>query len=375
MFEKIHENTVTFLAPKIIDKVSRELTVFYNPIMKLNRDLSVLLLNSINRKDLLLADPMGGTGIRMLRFLTEVNEEVIATLAINDHDSDAVSLIDKNSAQLPDDLRKKLTITQKDANLFLLESKGFDYIDIDPFGSPNPFLDAAIKRISRKGILAVTATDTAALSGTYPQSCIRKYDAKPLRGPLQHEIGLRILIRKVQTIGAMYDKALVPILSLSKDHYMRVFFECKKGKTKVDELHHHNYFVFCNKCTNFFVSKYNNHTCCDTPMEFAGQLYVGQLYSQERLTAMIEKTLDEPLRQLLTLMLNESKSDQVGFYDIHHIAKKHQTGFVPKFDQLFDELNKKGYNASRTHVSLYGIKTTCPFNSLVEIIKELKNKN
>ncbi|MCU0373510.1 MAG: ATP-binding protein, partial [Ignavibacteria bacterium] len=42
---------------------------------------------------------------------------------------------------------------------------GFDYIDIDPFGSPCPFLDAAIKRLSRGGILAVTATDTSALAG------------------------------------------------------------------------------------------------------------------------------------------------------------------------------------------------------------------
>ena len=37
----------------------------------------------------------------------------------------------------------------------------FDYIDIDPFGSPNPFLAAAIGRITRNGIVAVTATDTA----------------------------------------------------------------------------------------------------------------------------------------------------------------------------------------------------------------------
>ena len=45
--------------------------------------------------------------------------------------------------------------------LAILHSKGFDYIDLDPFGSPNIFLDSAVKRLGRNGILAVTATDTA----------------------------------------------------------------------------------------------------------------------------------------------------------------------------------------------------------------------
>ena len=43
-----------------------------------------------------------------------------------------------------------------------------------------------------------------------------------------HEIGLRILIRRVQLAGSVYDKALIPILSYSKEHYMRVFFKCEK---------------------------------------------------------------------------------------------------------------------------------------------------
>ena len=56
-----------------------------------------------------------------------------------------------------------------------LESAGFDYIEIDPFGSPTDFLESSIVRLSRRGILAVTATDTAPLCGTYPNTCKRKY--------------------------------------------------------------------------------------------------------------------------------------------------------------------------------------------------------
>ena len=87
-------------------------------------------------------------------------------------------------------------------------------------------LDSAIKRISRNGILAVTNTDTAALTGTYPKACIRKYWSMPKRDYMMHETGLRILIRKVQLVGMQYEKALYPIFSYFKDHYFRIFFQC-----------------------------------------------------------------------------------------------------------------------------------------------------
>jgi len=127
---------------------------------------------------------------------------------------------------------KKIIIKNQDANLFLLNSTGFDYIDIDPFGTPNPFLDSAVKRISRDGILAVTSTDTAALTGTYPKATLRKYWAYSKKDEMMHETGLRILIRKIQLIAAQYDKALVPIFSYFKDHYYRIFFNSVKGKKR-----------------------------------------------------------------------------------------------------------------------------------------------
>ena len=42
-------------------------------------------------------------------------------------------------------------------------SQGWHWIDIDPFGSPVPFLDTAIQALARRGVLEVSATDTAAL--------------------------------------------------------------------------------------------------------------------------------------------------------------------------------------------------------------------
>ncbi|MCH8014668.1 MAG: hypothetical protein IH823_07840 [Candidatus Dadabacteria bacterium] len=142
----------------------------------------------------------------------------------------------KNNLQLNKINNNKIKIYNKDANLFLLNSNGFDYIDIDPFGSSNSYLEAAIKRISRNGILAVTNTDTAALTGTYPKACVRKYWSMPKRDYMMHETGLRILIRKVQLVAMQYEKALFPIFSYFKDHYFRIFFQCSKGKKLCDEI-------------------------------------------------------------------------------------------------------------------------------------------
>ena len=227
------------------EKISKEMEVFYNPVMKLNRDISVLLLNSIDKNDLQIADPLAATGIRSIRLLKELNKNKIKRICINDFNKDSVKLIKHNLElnKIKLENNKKIIIKNEDANLFLLNSQGFDYIDIDPFGCPNYFLDAACKRLSREGILAVTATDTSALCGTFPKACMRKYWAVPKKDAIMHETGLRILIRKIQMIAAQYDKALAPLFSYSKEHYMRVFLANDKGKSKVDGiLKQHNYF-------------------------------------------------------------------------------------------------------------------------------------
>ena len=142
-------------------KISRKLEVFYNPVMKLNRDISIHLLNSVPDEEMQIADPLAGSGVRGIRFLKELKKNKIKNITFNDY---------KTSNYIRENLElnkiKNIEIYGKDANLFLHESTGFDYIDIDPFGTPNPFLDSSILRLSRKGILALTATDTSALSGS-----------------------------------------------------------------------------------------------------------------------------------------------------------------------------------------------------------------
>lgn len=51
------------------------------------------------------------------------------------------------------------------------QHKRFTAIDLDPYGGPNKFLDAAIQSIEEGGLLLVTATDMAVLAGNTPEAC------------------------------------------------------------------------------------------------------------------------------------------------------------------------------------------------------------
>lgn len=324
-------------------KISRKMPVFYNKIMKKNRDISILLLKALKIRDMVVADPLAGSGIRAIRFMLELDN--VREIHVNDYADNSIQAIRENLERngLGNDSRIK--ISQTEANIFLMRTKGFHYIDIDPFGSPNPFLDAAAKKIARNGIMAVTATDTSALCGTYPRACKRKYWAVPKRDELMHETGLRILIRKVQLVGAQYDKALIPVLSYSSDHYTRVFFASRKGKSRVDKmLAEHNMFNNC------------------------GPMWTGNMWDSKLVRKMIRINDDKILDKFLTIIYEESRIGAAGFYNLHAFCKRHNLR-LKKTDEIKKEIIDNGYSVSGTHFTPLGIRSDIPEEELVRILQ------
>lgn len=368
MYEIVREGKAVIKIKKA-DKISREMEVFYNPVMKLNRDISILLLNSIDGENMQIALPLAGSGIRGIRFLKELIKGKIKSINFNDYSIKAVNSI-KNDLKLNKINQKKIKIYNEDANLFLLNSSGFDYIDIDPFGSSNSYLEAAIKRISRNGILAVTNTDTAALTGTYPKACVRKYWSMPKRDYMMHETGLRILIRKIQLIGMQYEKALFPVFSYFKEHYFRVFFQCIKGKKLCDEV----------------AAKHGM-------FNGAGPLWLGDLWDGKLANRMYSTLLksyngkkdtlnktnndkniimrnNNELLKFLKIIKDESKINAVGFYDLHNIAKKRKLKTMTRKDDIIKKIKKKSFRASNTHFCGTGIRSNIPYTRLSRLLKE-----
>ena len=324
----------------IEEKISKKLPVFYNPVMKLNRDISVLLLEAVDNENMQIGLPLSASGIRGIRFLKELGKKKIKIVKFNDIDKKSIKIL-KDNLKL-NKIKNKVEVYNEDANMFMLQHPGFDYIDIDPYGSPNVFLDSAVKRLSRHGILAVTATDTGCLAGTFVNACIRKYWAKPLKDERMHETGLRILIRKVQLIGADHDKALTPIYSYYKDHYFRIFFRCEKGKQKVDLLlKQHGMF---NK---------------------AGPLWLGSLFDS-KISSKIAKQSDE---KFLKIIEKEAKIPVIGFYSIPKTCKKHKLKMI-KQEEIVKRIKKKGYKVAETHFADNSLRSDIDEKKLVQVLKK-----
>ena len=60
-----------------------------------------------------------------------------------------------------------VTSSHSDATMVMYNNRKkedrFDVVDLDPYGSPTPFLDGAVQAVSEGGLLCVTCTDLAVL--------------------------------------------------------------------------------------------------------------------------------------------------------------------------------------------------------------------
>lgn len=325
----------------------RKMEVFYNPIMSLNRDLSVLLLCSLKKMGHRIENvslPTCGSGVRGIRFLKDIKG---IKVYFNDLNKKALMNVKINLKlnKLTKIFNKNYKISNLDANLFFLRNK-FDYVDIDPFGSPNPFLQNAILSLTHKGILAVTATDTAAFCGTYPQAAMRKYFSKVKRTPYMHEFGLRILIKHVIEIAAQYEIAMHPIFYHSSDHYFRVYFIKYKSKSKTLEL--------INELKNVEIDENNLFKIKLLGQSYTiGPMYVGKFKRYQGLLEEMNRNKDLLNLSKKTIKLFDiiyHEYDNFGFYNLHDISKNRVIN-PPSIKEVL-----KNVDATRTHFAQNSLK-------------------
>jgi tRNA (guanine26-N2/guanine27-N2)-dimethyltransferase len=338
---------------------SKDELPFYNPSMELNRDLSILvcqwLINNY-KKHLKVLDGLAASGIRGIRFANEVLGDFDIT--INDWNPSAYELIKKNIYNLK---LKNIEAINKNLNSLLSENK-FDYIDIDPFGSPVYFIDSAMRSICNDGIIACTATDTATLCGTYPKVCYRRYGAIPLHSIVMKEIGLRILIGFICREAAKYNKGIRPLISYSTDHYFRIYIQIINGTSRANNSMK-NYSII--KSKNLFTSKNENVDI--------GPLWTGKLQDKKVLaeirTMVFENKLNTKNDLWMLLDLLEEEADApIFFYTTDKLASLFKKS-PPKMKTIFDILQKKGYSIYRTHFSSTGFKTNAPKSEIEKVYK------
>ncbi|KAA3672348.1 tRNA (guanine26-N2/guanine27-N2)-dimethyltransferase [Paragonimus westermani] len=248
--------------------------VFYNKVQQFNRDITVAVLQHfqlfhqrewvkrIEKRHLQTADSsatpasyeglrileaLAATGIRAIRFALEVPN--ISEVIANDLDPKAVELIHANV--ILNSVSDHVSVTCGDAIALMHNHKEFscrfNVIDIDPYGTASPYLDAAIQCLHDGGLLCVTSTDMAVLCGSTPGTSMGKYGGIAVKNGAIQETGIRMLLHAIQSAASRHSRVIEPLLSLSIDFYARVFVRIwtSAGSVKAIAAKH----AICFTCT------------------------------------------------------------------------------------------------------------------------------
>ena len=186
-------------------------------------------------------DALSATGLRALRYAREI--PMVTSITANDLSATATASIRLNVEH--NALKDKIVPTTSDAieHMHYVASHRerlqnlYQVIDLDPYGTAAPFLDAAVQALADGGMLCVTCTDAGVFASVgYLEKTYSQYGGLPLKGPHAHEAGLRLILHAIATSAARYGLAIEPLLSLSIDFYARVFVRIRRSAAEVKFL-------------------------------------------------------------------------------------------------------------------------------------------
>jgi tRNA (guanine26-N2/guanine27-N2)-dimethyltransferase len=388
--ETVKEGKVRVVVPKLeafkkepYDYAPSKAPVFYNPVMELNRDIAVLALRAYQRmvnREISICEPLASSGIRGVRFAAEI--QGVKKVVIGDINGRAFKLAKHNV--LLNGLQERVTVKHKDANCLLschgAPRKRFDIVDIDPFGSPVPYLDSAIRAMRNKGLLAATATDLAPLCGVHAKACVRKYGGKPLRAEYCHELAIRLLAGCIATLAAKHDIGIRIVFSHSMEHYIRVYAEIVYGAKKADEcIKNLGYMLHCFNCLHRENAKaaFSIKKCpeCGSQMDYAGPLWLGKIFDKQFCEAIAQENTHVAFRnsvkisKLMTLAREEAEAP-AAYYVIDKISNKLSLP-VPSMAVMLRILQDKGFQAFPTHFNSRGIRTDAPALVLQNLLQKI----
>ncbi len=357
--------------------------VFYNPRMRLNRDSAVLALKAHRRKSsksLTLCEPMCGTGVRGIRLALEVDG--VERAVLGDVNPLAVELAEINAAL--NNVSDRVRVRLMEANLLLtlhsVRGQRFDYVDIDPYGSPAPYMESALRACREGGMIALTATDTAPLCGVNPNSCLRKYGGWPLRTEYSKEVALRLLFASLANAAARLEMAVTPLFSFSIDHYVRAYEYVERGARRADDcLREVGYILHCGRCLNRRTIRRGvrwDEACevCGGRMEVGGPLWTGRLADPtfcDEMAKVFEGGFwgEARLGRLINLVRGEAELPPT-FFNIDLHCSRLRVRSQP-MDEVLTSLEDAGFRAARTHFDERGVKSDASTVEFQRILKGL----
>jgi tRNA (guanine26-N2/guanine27-N2)-dimethyltransferase len=360
----VREGSIEIEVPgESIDGV--EESVFYNPTQELNRDLTIAVLRAYRgrepRADTYL-DAMTASGIRGVRAAADGWDVLCA-----DIDEEAVDLctanLDRNGCEG--------TVYQRDANA-LMHEEYFDVVDIDPYGSPIPFVDAALA--NARDMVCVTATDTAPLCGAHFEAGVRRYSTVPRNTDYHPEMGVRVLLGALVRTAARYDVAARPVFTHVTRHYVRTYLDLDHSASAANDAVDDLGSVY--HCQDCLAREADPGLIADPPracpvcesdrVVTAGPLWLGT-YRDPAFVGGVRAAIDDEMgtadeaRELCDEL--EAELDQPTHYDQHRLCK--QWGRPASgMDEFLAAVRDAGFAASRAQYGGTTFKTDASVEQL-----------
>jgi len=371
---KYVEGLVSVIAPDLEEyKVGRHVEpawapVFYNPRMSLSRDVGVAVVAAFardTRGSPLIVEPLSATGVRGLRYLVEGAPH--ARLILNDIDPLAYQLMRINVAE--NRVGSRVAVLNTDARLLLdfLAMKGFkaDIVDLDPFGSPAPFIEPAIRVVRNGGLLCATATDLPPLIGIYPDTCLRKYGSRSMRTEYSLEVGARILLAYIAREAGKFGRYIEPMLTQATDHYIRVCVKLRRSRKKaVRQLKELKLALHCRKCLYRGLAlpgeTLSKCPVCGHGLDSVGPVWGGELWCSSFLDRVIQEYrmrqyLSKRGLRILNLMRREVGAPPL-YYRVDTLSGHYRLAEEPSPHSVVERLKREGIEASLTHFDPKGFR-------------------
>lgn len=378
--EEIVEGDTRLYVPKssLGVKVPPRVPAFYNPYAELNRDLSMAVYRLFTGEKtglVTMADVFAGTGARGVRVAVEVPR--VDEVYMNDINSVAIDMA-RRSTQA-NRVEDRCRFSSMDVCRFLAEhsvSKSrFTIVDVDPFGSPAPYLDCALRAVENEGLLSATATDTAVLCGVYPKVAYRKYYGHSLRSEYCHEVGVRLLLGAVAHNAIRLDLGVAPIFAHVTRHYFRIYGSVHTGSGWVDKTYSHlGYIQHCFRCGYRASGEAFQAECpeCKSNLKNAGPLWLGVMYGKRFLTSLAEDFEKHSFRA--GLKMADTALQEVDmpptYFNVDKVSGDLGVA-TPSVNTIISTLKEEGYRASRSALNPKGVKTDASAAAIRRVVERL----
>ena len=369
---KSTEGHTELLVPKMsLSPVPPSVPVFYNPAASINRSVSVAIVQATEGTTF--CDALAGVGARGVRIATEVGRELEVMMI--DLNPDSINLGRRN-ARL-NGVSKRCASFHGEANSFLHSRYGrnekMDYVDVDPFGTPVPFMQSALSATGDGGLVSFTATDTAVLCGVHQRVAERRYGGTPLNNHFHHETGIRLLANAIRREAGKLDLGIRPVAAHSTRHYIRVFVRVEVGPTKAEAARdYEGYVQWCRQCGSTTKVRSPSPSCgeCGRRLKTAGPLWVGKLTEDD--------TVGRALAASRALLLPDAEkilSSQLGVdgfppwsFSVEGICSAQRRATVPDA-AVASALAGQGFKTLKQPFEKTGLKTDAEYREVARAVE------